>query len=133
MITGFDAMSSRPKPGSIVTVRIAAKSAADKGSGLYSGSISTSFRVIEASQKLSSVRFYIAPRYYKGDPVILSPGDISASTPPRAGNLSLTGGSDYEIVYYENNDAPGTARVILKGVGAYGGLKTVSFRINKGK
>ena len=133
MITGFDAMSSRPKPGSIVTVRIAAKSAADKGSGLYSGSISTSFRVIEASQKLSSVRFYIAPRYYKGDPVFLSPGDISASTPPRAGNLSLTGGSDYEIVYYENNDAPGTARVILKGVGAYGGLKTVSFRINKGK
>ena len=36
---------------------------------------------------------------------------------------------DYEIVSYSNNIKKGSAAVTLKGVGNYGGTKTVKFTI----
>ena len=40
-------------------------------------------------------------------------------------------GVDYEIdtLSYENNLQKGTAKVIIKGLGNYGGQKTVKFKI----
>ena len=37
--------------------------------------------------------------------------------------------SDYEIVSYENNINKGKAKVTIKGVGNYGGTKTITFTI----
>ena len=37
--------------------------------------------------------------------------------------------SDYEIVSYTNNVLTGSASVTIKGVGEYGGVKTVKFKI----
>ena len=36
---------------------------------------------------------------------------------------------DYEIIGYTNNIKKGTAKMTLKGVGDYGGTKTVTFKI----
>lgn len=41
----------------------------------------------------------------------------------------LRKGTDYEIVKYENNIAVGTASVLIKGIGEYGGEKEAIFRI----
>ena len=42
---------------------------------------------------------------------------------------TLRCGTDYTIIAYQNNEKAGTAKMILKGLGDYGGLKTVSFKI----
>ena len=39
--------------------------------------------------------------------------------------------SDFEIVSYANNVNKGTATVTIKGVGNYGGTKTVTFKITQ--
>lgn len=41
----------------------------------------------------------------------------------------LNAGEDYEIVGYENNNKTGTAKITIRGAGAYGGNKTASFKI----
>lgn len=40
---------------------------------------------------------------------------------------------DYEIVSYSNNVKKGTATVIIKGVGNYGGTKKITFKIKSKK
>lgn len=45
-------------------------------------------------------------------------------------NTTLIKGTDY-TVRYENNTAPGTARVIVTGTGRFTGTKTIEFRIVK--
>ena len=41
--------------------------------------------------------------------------------------------SEYEIVEYKNHNKEGTAKVTIKGLGKYGGEKTISFKIKKAK
>ncbi len=43
----------------------------------------------------------------------------------------LTEGVDYEITSYEANEKAGTGKVIITGLGEYGGSKTVTFSISK--
>ena len=43
----------------------------------------------------------------------------------------LTEGVDYEITSYEANEKAGTGKVTIRGLGEYGGSKTVTFTISK--
>lgn len=66
-----------------------------------------------------------------------------SSVMPDAGNLTLTYGSkkadyktltygrDFEIVTYQNNTKTGTAKMVIRGIGDYNGLKTLKFKIIK--
>ena len=42
----------------------------------------------------------------------------------------LAPGTAFEVVIYTDNIKKGTAKVILKGIGTYGGTKTLTFKIN---
>ena len=41
----------------------------------------------------------------------------------------LAPGTDFEVAAYSNNLNTGTARVTLRGLGKYGGTKTITFKI----
>ena len=44
----------------------------------------------------------------------------------------LSYGKDYVVAGYINNLKPGTAKLVIKGIGEYGGVKLISFKV-KGK
>jgi len=46
-------------------------------------------------------------------------------------DVPLELGKDFKVVTYENNTKAGTAKVIIEGVGDFGGSKKMSFKINK--
>ena len=44
---------------------------------------------------------------------------------------NLTYGNDFEVVSYSQNVKKGVAKVTFKGIGNYGGEKTVTFKITE--
>ncbi len=92
------------------------------GKGNYEGSVSSSYRIVQADISKASVS--IPVKYYTGRPVYLSKADITVKL-----NKQILSSSDYDIVGYTGNTYKGTAKVTLRGKGNYGGYKTVSFKI----
>jgi len=88
----------------------------------YYGAVSETFRVVKTS--VASAAVTIEAQNYTGRPVELDKNQITV----KAGGVEL-GYGDYEIIGYENNTKIGTAKVTIKGVGTYGGTKTVTFKI----
>ena len=94
---------------------------AKAGSG-YTGTISGTYRIIKAN--ISSAKVTIPPQVYTGKRITLSENDIKVVI--KGKRLQA---DDYEIAGYANNINKGTAKVILRGTGNYGGLKTQTFKI----
>lgn len=69
---------------------------------------------------------------YTGDPVELTDDDlnqlIATGTKKKPGTY-LDKNSDFIVEEYRNNDKAGTASVVLRGIGIYGGTKTIKFTI----
>lgn len=105
------------KSGSVIKIYV-------EGKGNYSGTLSATYRITPAS--FAKVKVKIAPKEFTGRPVTLNKSDITVKD-----GTTLLKGSDYEIVSYKNNVKAGTATVVLRGVGDYGGMKTVKFRIGR--
>lgn len=80
------------------------------------------FKVISSS--IANAKVKVANQEYKGVSVVPSKKDISVVV----GKEELDE-SDFEIVYCCNNVKRGTATVIIRGVGDYGGIKTAKFVI----
>jgi len=114
-----------PMPGELFDAKIKVTVTGIKN---YKGSISTVYRITPASISKASVK--IAKKTYIGEdvPVTLTQDDITVTLK----GVPLTE-KDYEIVSYQNNTKKGTAKVTLRGVGNYGGTKTVSFTITAKK
>ncbi|MCM1113790.1 MAG: hypothetical protein NC399_11115, partial [Muribaculum sp.] len=91
----------------------------------YTGTISTTYRITKAS--FSKAKVTIKPQTYTGGAVTLQAGDLTV----KLGGETLTYGQDYTIVEgsCRNNTKKGTATVTIKGMGDYGGTKTVKFKI----
>ena len=107
-------------------------------SGLYTGSNSTVYKVIDKTNNINkaSVKQNNAnPIYYTGEGITLDAVyDEDPEKFPITVTLAgkqLTFGEDYEVVpgTYKNNVKRGTARVTIRGIGSYGGLKNISFKI----
>lgn len=101
-----------------------------KGAGNYEGSeVSTIIRCTKKS--IASASVTIPNQVYTGKAV--EPGKYNADTNPNGIKVKVSGKyletSDYEIVSYTNNVLTGSASVTIKGVGEYGGVKTVKFKI----
>ncbi len=114
-----------PAIGSIILLRIV-------GMGNYDGERGVSYRLYAVKRALSGARISIADQEYTGKPVTLSADMTDASTGDivvKLGDDYLKCGTDYVITGYRNNTGKGTARVTVRGIGRYGGTKTVSFRI----
>ena len=100
------------------------------GKGNYTGTASTTYRILETGKDISKMTFKIANQEYTGSPVMIDEGDItSIKLGKKEQNLVL--GRDYEIVSYTNNINKGTAKATFQGIGEYGGTKTVSFKVGQ--
>lgn len=91
--------------------------------GNYSGSKSTVYRVVKADITKATVS--VKKQTFNGKSVRPSKDAITV----KVGGKSLLK-SDYDIVSYSKNSAAGTAKVVIKGKGNYGGRKSVSFIVN---
>ncbi|MCF0187155.1 MAG: hypothetical protein HUJ98_11775, partial [Bacteroidaceae bacterium] len=86
------------------------------GKGNYFGTRSVVFRYIKADLSKASVT--VNTQYFAGANVSVCPTKNDIKVKMGKTELAKT---DYEIVGYKKNTAKGTAQVILRGVGAYGG------------
>ena len=97
------------------------------GKNNYFGTISGTYRITAKSITGASVT--VEPQIYTG--LEIRPGKDQI-TKIRVGRETLEEG-DYEIIGYTNNIKKGTAKMTIKGVGEYGGTRTVTFRITAQK
>ncbi len=88
----------------------------------YSGTLSAVFRFTKSS--LAGAKVTVSAQYYTGRAIEPDRDQITV----KVGGTAL-GAEDYEIIGYANNRKKGTAQVTIRGIGNYGGTKTVNFRI----
>jgi len=117
----LDKKSDKLAAGSEVTVEIT-------GKGNYEGKVSTTYRILLSGKDLAKAKVKVnAKKYYdNGNSVTLSKSDLTV----KIGKVTVPSDA-YELVEgsYINNDKKGTAKVTIRGIGQYGGTKTVSYKI----
>ena len=107
-----------------VTVKAAGKN--------YTGEISTTFRVIADDKNISSLKITAGEQQYTGKEVELGISDFTFRQKVKGKWVPITlTERDFEIVEgsYSKNIKKGTAKVTIRGIGEYGGTKTVTFKI----
>ena len=93
------------------------------GDGSTPSTQSATFRFVAANIAKATVK--VAAQTYTGKAIEPTKDDITV----KVGKVTLEK-TDYEIVGYSNNVKKGTAKVTIRGIGNYGGEKTVTFKIN---
>ncbi len=94
------------------------------GMGNYKGTVQTDIRIYKRS--ISSAKVTVKPQIYTGSEI--QPGIDQMTVKIGRDELQI---GDYEIVGYSNNIKKGTAKVTIRGIGNYGGTKTVNFKITQ--
>ena len=84
---------------------------------------SANFRFVAAN--IAKAKVSVVTQTYTGKAIEPTKDEITV----KIGNVTLEK-TDYEIVGYSNNMKKGTAKVTIRGIGNYGGEKTVTFKIN---
>ena len=150
-ILSFDPESGTPSLYETVQATLTAKSLNEKGSGNYEGSVTVSYKLIDSEHQISKAKvvFQAAPEGKVGEAYDSKrKGFIFDNAPvePVGENMAvtikvkengkkvpklLTEGTDYQILSYTKNTKTGTGKLVLKGIGEYGGTKTVSYKILK--
>ncbi len=109
------------------------------GRGNYSetGSVKVSFRYMNTvSSNIGKAKAKTIPsQAYTGNAVKLSKADLTniVYTGSKGSENYLKPGTDFVVVSsgYSNNVKKGTAKVTIRGIGAYAGTKTLSFKIEQ--
>lgn len=128
LIYNYDGMADGllPQPGTIVYVTVS-------GINNYAGtSITGSYRIYNTN--ISRLYIVIDAQEYTGKEIELQAGDIhmyANKSDAKKGNEIAE--SCYQVISYTNNIKVGTAIVILRGSGDYGGTRTCYFKISKKK
>ena len=95
--------------------------------------IETTYRVIEAKQDISKCNVVILNSsklsYSNGKQIYLIKGKDFKVTTKVNGKTTTLSTNDYEIESITNNKFLGTATVVLRGKGNYGGTKKFTFKI----
>ncbi len=105
------------------------------GKGNYSSEdpVKVTFRYMQASSNLSKTRVMksISAQTYTGSYVCLENDDLKEIlyTGSKREPKYLNPGKDFIISGYDNNIKKGTAKVTVKGIGAFAGTKTLNFKI----
>ena len=113
------------KTGDTITVDIV-------GSGNYEGRTTVSYRYISADKNIGKAKaFKIAPQEFNGHEVTLSMEVMTGViyTGSKSAPKYLVPGVDFVVESYQKNTKAGTAKVTFRGIGEYGGTKTMSFKI----
>lgn len=128
LIYRYDGMETGipPQTGTIVYVTA-------EGMNHYEGSsVTGSYRIYSTS--ISKLTVIIEEQEYTGKDIELLPEDIHvyASKSDRKNGKEIEPPC-YEVTGYTNNRKAGTAKVTLRGIGEYGGIRECSFKITKKK
>ncbi len=126
-----DAVEDGDIPQAGTAIRVTAR-----GTGIYQGGgdaeCSAVYRIVAAD--FTKVKAKVATKTYQdGRPVVLQGEDLTLTMSGVADPLVL--GKDYMIKEksYVNNTKKGKAKVTLKGIGNYGGEKTITYAIGAKK
>ena len=92
--------------------------------GRYQGKIYGTYRIVKAN--ISNARVTVTPQDYTGRKVKPGKNQITVTM-----NGMPLNDNEYEITGYANNVNQGTAKLTIRGLGNYGGTKTVNFKIRK--
>ena len=106
--------------GDVISVTI-------KGKGNYSGEITGTYRIIPKDRNIAKAKQDKIVKEYTGKEIVLSKEEISLSI---GGSKIPTDGFEIVPGSYVNNINKGTASVTVRGVGEYGGIKTITFKID---
>ena len=127
---GKTSEDSIPGIGTVVRVSV-------KGAGNFKGPDANNpqwngycYKIIDASKDISKADFKIQDKAFVGRNVNIGLDEkdfVKAVASDKTTQLKYD--VDYIITGYKNNDRKGTASVTLKGIGSYGGTKTVTFNI----
>ena len=90
----------------------------------YTGTVSRVYKIISASESIAKAAVTVKDQTYTGKPVLVKKSDITVTL-----NNKKLNDNDYEIISYSANTNKGTASMVIKGCGSYGGTKTVKFKI----
>lgn len=90
----------------------------------YQGTVHGTYRIVQAD--ISGAKVSINPQEYTGRSIRPNKSQIQVTL-----KGVLLRNDDYEIVSYENNVKQGDAKITIRGVGSYGGMKTATFKIRK--
>ena len=90
------------------------------GRGNYSGSKTANFRIIGKDLSNATVNS-IGTQRYTGD-------EIRPDVTVKLGSITLQQNADYKLTY-SDNIRPGKASILISGMGAYNGSKTLYFKI----
>ncbi len=121
--------SSTVSAGKVVTVTVT-------GMGAYTGeALTATYRITNKS--FNSAKIKTIQKVYTGEEIILTAEDFlnedgTSKITFGKNKEALVLGKDFEIVEgsYKNNLKKGTASVTLRGLGEYGGTKTIKFKIS---
>lgn len=98
-----------------------------EGKGAYTGNQSVTFRFVESN--ISNCKVVMPNMTYTQRKVTLDNSNITVTRTVKGVKETLILGTDFEIVGYANNINKGIAKVMIRGIGNYGGIREVSFRI----
>ena len=91
----------------------------------YAGSVSGTYRIVDAN--IAGAKVTSPAQTYTGKEIKPTSGIQVVLK-----GQTLSEDRDYTIVGYSNNINKGTAKIVIRGIGNYGGTKTATFKI-KGK
>lgn len=105
-----------------------------RGKGGYSGEVSVMYRI--TAKNISQTKITAQNLEYTESGAVYTTEMIKLGKlvlTDKKTNKELAYGSDYEIVGYKNNKKCGYATVMIKGMGDYGGIINVKFKVVKTK
>ena len=117
---------------SLVPGRVIYVEAVGKGNFERDSRIGTTYRIIRKEQDIAKAKkVTVDVQSYTGEPIELTKRSIHIRMDGASQELKS---GDFEIVpgTYQKNLKKGTAKVIVRGIGAYGGEKQISFKIKAG-
>ena len=97
-----------------------------KGIGNYTGEVKIWYRDIDASKDIAG---------FKNTKITAMPYAATGAVVDKKTLEGLFGGKlvygrDYVAAAYINNLKPGTAKLVVRGIGEYGGVKIISFKVS---
>ncbi len=104
-----------------------------QGKGYYTGETYGYFKVIANDKSIAKAVVKVKDQQYTGKPVEPDKKQITSITLKVNGQTKTLRQSDYEIIGYSKNIKKGTAKMTIRGLGEYGGTKTVNFKITAKK
>lgn len=133
IITGYtyadgSEITETPKEGEAIKVTA-------EGKGNYENTVTAQFRVIANDKDIAKATITVTDQSYTGKEIKPAGKDITVKIKVKEGSRTvwkeLTEGVEYEIVEagYSKNVNKGTAKLMIHGIGEYGGTKTGTFKI----